>query len=91
MVDDVCRTILTRLAITDEQRNPLEETISERKRGCQLATEMAWDTYNAQSDGQPLAYGAVREQTDLGSQHAILATHRAAEAIHRTLYEERRG
>jgi len=30
---------------------------------------------------QPLAYDSVREDTDLGSQHAILATHQAAQAI----------
>jgi len=36
---------------------------------------MAWGTCNAKSDVQPLAYNDVREQTNLGSQHAILATH----------------
>jgi putative transposase len=42
---------------------------------------MAWGTCNAKSDVQPLAYEDVREHTDLGSQHAILATHQAAQAI----------
>ncbi|RLM83858.1 transposase [Halobellus sp. Atlit-38R] len=82
MADDyVRRTAITRLEVTDEQRALLEETISEWKRGCQLATDMAWNVCNAKSDVQPLAYDDVREHTDLGSQHAILATHLAAQAI----------
>ncbi|TKX75845.1 transposase [Halorubrum sp. GN11_10-6_MGM] len=82
MADDyVRRTAITRLSVDDEQRELLEETISEWKRGCQLATDMAWGKCNAKSDVQPLAYDDVREQTDLGSQHAILATHQAAQAI----------
>jgi hypothetical protein len=79
--DYVRRTAITRLSVDGEQRELLEETISEWKRGCQLATDMAWGKCNAKSDVQPLAYDDVREQTDLGSQHAILATHQAAQAI----------
>ena len=82
MADDyVRRTAITRLPVDGKQRDLLEDTISEWKRGCQLATDMAWGKYNAKSDVQPLAYDDVREQTDLGSQHAILATHQAAQAI----------
>ncbi|AXG07807.1 transposase [Haloplanus rubicundus] len=82
MADDyVLRTAITRLEVTDEQRDLLEDTISEWKHGCQIATDMAWGKYNAKSDVQPLAYDDVREHTDLGSQHAVLATHQAAQAI----------
>ncbi|WP_424006947.1 RNA-guided endonuclease InsQ/TnpB family protein [Haloferax denitrificans] len=82
MADDyVRRTAITRLSVDGEQRELLEETISEWKRGCQIATDMAWGRCNAKSDVQPLAYDDVREHTGLGSQHAILATHQAAEAI----------
>ncbi|MDL0129938.1 transposase [Halobacterium salinarum] len=82
MADDyVRRTAITRLSVDGEQRELLEETISEWKRGCQIATDMAWGKCNAKSDVQPLAYDTVREETDLGSQHAILATHQAAQAI----------
>jgi putative transposase len=77
----VRRTAITRLEVTAEQRELLEETISAWKSGCQIATDMAWGKCNAKSDVQPLAYDTVREQTDLGSQHAILATHQAAQAI----------
>jgi len=79
--DYVHRTAITRLEITDEQRNLLEDTISEWKRGCQIATDMAWGKCNTKSDVQSLAYDDVRDKTDLGSQHAILATHQAAQAI----------
>jgi len=79
--DYVRRTAISRLSVDGEQRNLLKDTISEWKRGCQLATDMAWGTCNAKSDVQPLAYDTVREETDLGSQHAILATHQAAQAI----------
>ena len=82
MADDyVRRTAITRLEVSDEQRDLLKETISEWKRGCQIATDMAWGKCNAKSDVQPLAYDDVREQTGLGSQHTILATHQAAQAI----------
>jgi len=75
------RTAITRLIVTDEQRDLLERTITEWKGGCQIATDMAWGKCNEKSDIQPLAYDAVREETNLGSQHAILATHQAAQAI----------
>jgi IS605 OrfB family transposase len=92
VVDDyVRRTAITRLKLTDEQRDLLEETISEWKRGCQLATEMAWGKCNTRSDVQPLAYDDVREQTALGSQHAILATHQAAQAITGCLERRSKG
>jgi len=79
--DYVRRTAITRLSIDDGQRELLEKTISEWMRGCQIATDMAWGKCNTKSDVQPLAYDSVREHTDLGSQHAILATHQAAQAI----------
>jgi len=79
--DYVRRTAITRLQLTGEQRDLLEETISEWKHGCQIATDMAWGKCSAKSDVQPLAYDDVRDQTDLGSQHTVLATHQAAQAI----------
>ena len=92
MADDyVRRTAITRLEVTDEQRDLLEETITEWKCGCQLATDLAWGKCNAKSDVQPLAYDDVREHTDLGSQHAILATHQAAQAITGCLERRSKG
>ncbi|MDZ7702049.1 MAG: transposase [Halobacteriales archaeon] len=82
---------VTRLKVEDDQQDLLEATIDDYRRGCQLATDMAWPDTNAKSDVQPLAYDAVREETELGSQHAILATHQAAEAITGCHEHERQG
>jgi putative transposase len=87
----VRRTAITRLELTDEQRELLEATLSEWKRGCQIATDLAWGRCNTKSDVQPLAYDDVREHTDLGSQHSILATHQAAQAISSCLERRAQG
>lgn len=87
----VRRTAVTRLSVEEPQREALEETIREWKRGCQLATEMAWNRCHTKRDVQSLAYDAIREKTTLGSQHAILATHQAADAISGCIERERKG
>nr|WP_245851612.1 hypothetical protein [Halorubrum persicum] len=46
----VRRTAITRLDVSDGQRDLLEDTITEWKRGCQLATNKAWGKCNAKSD-----------------------------------------
>jgi len=85
------RTAITRLSVDDEQRYLLEETITEWKRGCQIATDMAWETCHAKRDVQSLAYETLRERTKLGSQHAVLATHQAAEAITGCIERQSKG
>jgi len=89
--DYVRRTAITRLSVTVEQADALEATITEWKRGCQIATNLAWGKCNAKSDVQPLAYDDVREQTDLSSQHAILATHQAAQCISGCIARKAKG
>lgn len=92
MADDyVRRTAVTRLSVDDEQRDLLEETIAEWKRGCQIATDLAWRQCSSKADIQPLAYDEIREETTLGSQHAVLATHQAADAITSCLERESNG
>ncbi|MGM0399362.1 MAG: RNA-guided endonuclease InsQ/TnpB family protein [Halobacteriota archaeon] len=92
MADEyVRRTAITRLTVDDEHRELLEDTITEWKRGCQIATDMAWGQVNTKRDVQPLAYDAVRDRTDLGSQHTILATHQAAEAITGCIERQSKG
>ncbi|UPV75869.1 transposase [Halorussus limi] len=66
---------------TDAAR--LRELVDAWKRGCQLAVNEAWGVCHTRSEVQQLAYDRLREETSLGSQHAVLATHRAAEAIKR--------
>ncbi|ELZ09835.1 transposase, IS605 OrfB family protein [Natrinema thermotolerans DSM 11552] len=75
------RTAITRLVVSSTAEPLLRETVSEWKRGCQTAVDKAWTRCHSKSDVQQLAYDDVRENTDLGSQHAILACHQAAENI----------
>ena len=81
MANYTYRTAITRLKATTEQQERLEETISEYRRGCQIATDLGWTDYTDKSALQSLAYDDIREQTELQSQHAILASHAAAEAM----------
>lgn len=83
------RTAVTRLAVEVDDRERLLSMVREWKRGCQIAVNTAWGSCHTRNEVQQLAYGTLRERTDLGSQHAVLATHRAAEAIKRAL--ERSG
>jgi IS605 OrfB family transposase len=85
------RTAVTRLDVDPADRGSLLAVIDEWKRGCQLAVEEAWGVCHTRSDVQQLAYDEIRERTDLGSQHAVLATHQAAEAIKRALAAEEAG
>lgn len=76
------RTAITRIVLTDGQRQLLDETIREWQNACNISSEIGWERGQAQKTSlQDLAYDDVREQTDLGSQHAILATHQAAAAL----------
>mgnify|MGYP000147405610 CR=1 FL=1 len=75
------RTAVTRLAVSEPDATVLRQTVSEWKEGCQIAVDMAWDHCQSKSDLQRLAYDTIRDQTELGSQHAILACHQAADNI----------
>ena len=83
------RTAVTGLSVDPTDAARLRELIAEWKRGCQLAVNESWGVCHTRSEVQKLAYDQLREETELGSQHAVLATHRAAEAIKRA--EERSG
>lgn len=75
------RTVITRLAVSPTDETLLCTTVEEWKRGCQIAADKGWDGCRSKSGMQELAYDEVRDETSLGSQHAILACHRAAENI----------
>ena len=82
MDDYLRRTAITRLNVTDEQADLLEATISDWQHGATLAAHIGWREHENSKYGlQQLAYSDVREDTRLGSQHAILATHQAASAL----------
>lgn len=85
------RTAVTRLRVEESDRRLLEETIDHWRRGCQIATDLAWDSCDGKRAIQSLAYDDIREKTGLGSQHSILAVHQAAEAISTCLEQRERG
>ena len=75
------RTAITRLSLSESEKQLLRQTVAEYIQGCQIAADMAWEQCYSKSDVQSLAYDDVLEHTGLGSQHAILACHQAAENI----------
>jgi hypothetical protein len=76
------RTATTRPILTDDQQQLLDATISEWKATCNRSSQIRWDTGDTRKTSlQDLAYDTVLEETRLGSQHAILATHQAAAAL----------
>ncbi|WP_327050515.1 RNA-guided endonuclease InsQ/TnpB family protein [Halomicrococcus gelatinilyticus] len=89
---DYCkRTAVTRLAVDPADRERLLTMVGEWKRGCQIAVNSAWGQCHTRNEVQQLAYDELRERTDLGSQHAVLATHRAAEAVKRARARDEDG
>jgi IS605 OrfB family transposase len=85
------RTAITRLDVPEDQQPLLEATITEWKRGCQIATDLAWDHCHEKRAVQSCAYETVRAETNLGSQHTVLATHHAADAISGCVERAARG
>ncbi|WP_436348021.1 RNA-guided endonuclease InsQ/TnpB family protein [Natronorubrum sp. FCH18a] len=59
----------------------LLETLDEWRDGCNLAADLAWQSCQTKSAVQKLAYEQIRDETALGSQHAVLACHETARAI----------
>ena len=83
MADDYLRrTAITRPVLTREQRQLLEATITEWKVACNIASRVGRDMGETRKTRlQSLTYDEIREETRLGSQHAILAAHQAAAAL----------
>jgi len=80
--DYLRRTAITRLSVSNEQAELLEDTIDEWRTGANIATDLGWEHYEtAKRKLQSLAYDDVCDQTRLGSQHAILACFQAAQAL----------
>ena len=83
-VADDClrRTAITRPILTTEQQDLLDATINEWQDACNISSRIGWRTGETRKTYlQDLAYDTVLEETRLGSQHAILATHQAAAAL----------
>nr|WP_238398293.1 hypothetical protein [Halorussus salinus] len=83
MADDYLRrTAITRPILTTEQQDLLDTTISEWKTACNISSRIGWEHGETRKTYlQDLAYDPVLDETRLGSQHAILASHQAAVAL----------
>jgi putative transposase len=80
--DYLRRTAITRPILTTEQQDLLDATINEWQDACNISSPIGWRTSETRKTYlQDLAYDEVLEETRLGSQHAILATHQAAAAL----------
>jgi len=80
--DYLRRTAIVRPDLTDNKRHRLDETVEEWKTACNISSRIGWAAEETRKTRlQQLAYDRVREETRLGSQHAILATRQAAEAL----------
>lgn len=89
MASELHRTAITRLEVTDDAATRIEETITEWQRGANIAADAGWEHGGRRKTKlQSLVYDDVRERTELGIQHAILAIHQACEAL-RSVYEVR--
>lgn len=90
--DYLRRTAITRISVTPDQREALERTLDEWRRGCNIASKVGWqEGESTKTSLQSMAYEIIREETDLGSQHSILAVHQAADALKSAREAERGG
>ena len=85
------RTAVTSLRVTEPDRRLLERTIDHWQSACDIAAEIAWPEMTDAEAVQSAAYDVVRERTDLGSQHAILATRQAASTVRSCVEHRKRG
>ncbi|QCS42024.1 RNA-guided endonuclease TnpB family protein [Natrinema versiforme] len=76
------RTAITRLRVSPTDARLLEKTSRAWREGCQLAADIGWrNDICGKRRLQSLAYDRIREDTGLGSMHATLAIHHAADAL----------
>ena len=76
------RTLITRLNIrTEADEQLLHETINEWLDGANIGSDLAWETCNTKSAVRNLAKDEIKQETELGDQHATLACHEVASSI----------
>lgn len=80
------RTAVTRLSVSAEARAALEATLDAYRRGCAIAVDSAFGRATSDTAVQSMAYDRIRAETELHSQHAILACRQTASALRS--YEE---
>lgn len=82
------RTAITRLCCSERDRKLLSRTIDEWLKGCQIATEVTREGCYDKRKLQSLVYDKMRQQTNLKSQHVLLAIHQSVDVV--TSCHERR-
>jgi putative transposase len=86
------RTLITRLTIrTREDGQLLVDTIEEWLDGCNIASTLAWNECHTKSDVRELAKDRIKQDTDLGDQHATLACHEVSGAIKSCIERRKNG
>ena len=76
------RTLITRLSIhTEADEQLLHDTINEWLDGANIGSNLAWETCNTKSAVRNLAKDQIKQETELGDQHATLACHEVASSI----------
>lgn len=86
------RTLITKLSLRSEHDEQLLlNTIDEWRDGCNIGSDLAWETCHTKSDVRTLAKDTIKHQTELGDQHATLACHEVAGVINSCIERRKQG
>ena len=86
------RTVITRLELRSEcDEQLLLETIDEWRDGCNIGSNLAWESCHTKFDVRTQAKDTIKERTELGDQHATLACHEVADAIKSCIERRKQG
>lgn len=86
------RTAITRLGnLSTSEQQLLFDTVDEWRDGCNLASDLAWNACHTKSDVQDIARDRIQDETELGSQHAILACFEVSQAITSCIERRKNG
>ncbi len=86
------RTPITRLTLRSrEDEQLLLDTIEVWLDGCNIASTLAWNECHTKSDVRKLAKARIKQNTELGDQHATLACHEVSGAIKSCIERRKNG
>ena len=86
------RTAITRLdGLSQQDHRLLHATVEEWLDGSNIASDLAWENEHTQSGVRDIAKDTVEEETELGSQHSILACHEVASSIQSCIKRRKNG
>ena len=86
------RTAITRLdGISQQEHELLHATVEEWLDGCNIASSLAWEDEHTQAGVRSIAKDTVQGETQLNSQHSILACHEAASSIQSCIKRRKNG